>query len=380
MTNTASAWLAYELTQSAFAVGLLMFANQIPILVLGPLGGVLGDRLDRRRLLIGLQVVCLLLSASVAVLVMLGHATFGLLLGVATLRGLVNAAEFPTRQSFIIALVDRKEDLANAIALNSSVFNVARLFGPGLAGALIVWVGAAWCFAVDAASFVAAILALSALRVPAREVPSSGAERSPLRDMRDGIFHVRARPGLLAPLLLVPVMAFSGFAPTILAPVFAREVFSGDARSLGWMLSAVGAGALASGLMLGARRDTVGLEEWVWRGSLLTGFALIGFALAPGLWTGLAFLVANGMGVVLSLAGSNTLLQARVEDGMRGRVMGLFVMGQGLYPIGCLVSGSLASLAGPRWATAILAVVALAAGLVFRSHCLRLRRASCVSS
>lgn len=366
MTNTACAYLAYALTKNVFAVGFLTFANQIPILVLGPLGGVLGDRMDRRRLLVGLQCACLLLSAFTACMLSLDRLTFTMLVSIASLRGLVNAAEFPSRQSFLVNLVEDKADLSNAIALNSSLFNVARLIGPSVAGALIVFAGVTWCFVLDALSFLAAIAGLLALRVPRpglRPTP-----KHPFRELYDGVLHVRDRRGLLGPLFVVPVIAFSGFCTTILAPVFASEEFGGDARSLGWLLSAMGAGALASALLLGWRKSTLGLERWIWQGALLTGVAMCGFACSPSLWLALVFLVANGMGAVLCLAGSNTLLQSRVEDSMRGRVMGLFVMGQGLYPLGSLASGSLASLFGVRGAVFCLALVALAAALGFRAY------------
>lgn len=365
MCNTASAWLAYDFTHSAWAVGVLTFANQIPILLFGPLGGVLGDRLDRRRLLQVLQCLCLLLSGSMAALVALDLATFPLLLTMALLRGMVNAVEFPSRQSFVVALVDDKKDLPNAIAMNSSLFNVARLIGPGLAGALIAFAGPAWCFGLDAASFVAAIFALGLVRVPERAA-STARPRNAFGDLAEGLRHVRHSPNLLAPLSIVPVIAFSGFVATILAPVFAVEVFGGDARSLGSILSALGAGALCSALLLGSRSSVQGLERWVWQGAVLTALSLVGFAFSPSVGVATFFLVANGMGVVLCMAGANTLLQARVGDAMRGRVMGLFVMGQGMYPLGSLAAGALASSLGLRATVCAFAALAFASGLFLR--------------
>lgn len=363
MTNTAISWLAYELSNSIFIAGLLPFASQIPILLLGSLMGVVVDRTDRRRLLIAIQMLCLMLSATMAFATFTHHLSVSLLIGLATLRGLINAIEFPARQSFMVELVESKELLPNAIALNSSLFNVARLIGPSVAGAIMAFAGAAWCFVLDAASFLASGYALLAIQVPARKAQPD--RKHPLHEFLDGLRYVRSHRALQAPLLLVPIVAFSGFAPTVLAPVYARDVFHGDARNLGLMLSAIGAGALASALLLGSRKTHHGLQVWVRNGTLLTGFSLIGFSFAPSMGIALGWLVLNGIGVVLAMAGANTLLQARVEDNMRGRVMGLFVMGQGLYPVGSLCIGSAATHIGTHYTLLCCAAITLSAALLF---------------
>ncbi|MBI5382317.1 MAG: MFS transporter [Opitutae bacterium] len=359
MNTTASAWLAYELSHSAFVVGLVPFANQIPLLLLAPAGGVLGDRWDRRRLLVGLQTACAVLSAGLTAVTLTGHLTVGLLVSIAALRGLINAVEFPTRQSFMVELVGRKDDLANAIALNSSLFNVARLIGPSVAGVLIVTTGAGFCYALDALSFLPVIGTLLALRLPER--PQRAGSSAALEDLRAGWRYAKNSRELWAPLLMVPALALTGFAAPILAPVFARDVFHQDARTLGLMLSAMGIGALGSAIFLGTRTTAAGLSRWIVRGAGLVGLAEAGFAASAWLPLSLVCLVVNGVGTVLVLAGCNTLIQAHVEDDKRGRIMGLFAMGQGMFPVGSLLIGSLAALANARLAVAICAGLTLLA-------------------
>jgi MFS family permease len=350
------------MTRSPFVVGLLAFASQIPLL-LAPLGGLIGDRADKRQMLIRIQAFCALLSAGLALAVFFGHASVAALIAFATVRGFINATEYPTRQSYIIHLVGSKDDLPNAIALNSAMFNVARLIGPSVAGAMIIFSGPAWCFVLDSVSFLGAMVSLMMIRTAV--APPRAESKHPLEELRDGLRYARGHTMLRAPLLLVPIISFSGFAATVLAPVFAKDVFQGDAMMLGILLSAMGVGALASAIGLGSRTSPAGLSRWIERGIVLVAIAQLGFALSTSIIVSTLFLIMNGAGVVLTLAGSNTLIQSQVDDSMRGRVMGLFVMGQGFYPLGGLVIGTLATAYGARWSVAICAVVTLAAGVLF---------------
>ena len=366
MNTTASAWLAYELSHSAFVVGLVPFANQIPLLVLAPAGGVLGDRRDRRALLVAFQVVCTLLSTGLAIVTLTGRVTVAVLVVLAALRGLFNAVEFPTRQSFIVELVERKDDLPNAIALNSSMFNLARLVGPTIAGVLIVAGGPGLCYVLDAVSFLPIIASLLAMRLPARVLRMVASH--PLEELRAGWRYARATPALRASLLVVPMLALSGFAANVLAPVFARDIFHRDARTLGYMLSAMGIGALVSAMFLGTRTSAIGLTRWVARGAILVGLAQVGYAVSGWLPFSLLCLVANGTGTVLVLAGCNTLIQAQVDDDKRGRIMGLFAMGQGMFPVGSLIVGSLAQMVGARFAMAACALMTLATAAIYARY------------
>lgn len=360
MSTTAIAWLAYELSGSAFVLGLLLFASQGPILVLAPAGGVLSDRTNRRRLLLAANIGCALQATGLALVTLTGHVTVNWLLGLALFRGVMNAIEFPSRQSFLVEMIHSREDLPNAIALNSSLFNVARLIGPTIAGALIVARGPAACFVADAFSYLGILGSLLAMRMPAQQ--SSRVLAHPLAELRSGLLYVRQSPALRASLLMVAATSFVGFTANVLAPVFARDVFHGDARVLGQFYSAMAVGALLSAAFLSTRASAAGLGRWVTLGAALVALGMTGFALSTALWLAFACMVVNGTGAVLVMAGNNTLLQAEVQDDKRGRVMGLFTMCQGAFPVGSLAAGAIANLAGPRIAVGIgAAAMAVAA-------------------
>lgn len=371
MTLTASAWLIYELSNNPFYLGFLPFANQLPVLLLGPLGGLLGDRLPRQRLMWWLNCLCAAQAAALAVLTLIGEITVTRLLILVTIRGFINAAEFPTRQAFIVDLVDRKDDLPNAIALNSSLFNAARLVGPAIAGLLIAVSGPGLCYLLDATSYAAILTSILAMRIPRRRRKASDRHNHPLTDLRIGFKYVRNHPSLQASLIMVPMIAFAGFASGTLAPVFARDIYGGDSKMLGIMFSIVGAGALVSAVMLARRPSPEGLPRWIALGAGAIAVGQLGIALSPWLLLTLVCMMATGFGAVLCMAGNNTLIQSQVADDKRSRVMGLFAMGQGMFPLGSLAAGSLAATLGPRWAVAIMALATAVAGWKF----VRTRRA-----
>ncbi len=363
MTLTTSAWLIYELSNDPFLVGFLPFANQIPVLLLAPFGGILGDRLPRQRLMWWLNAFCGLQAAALAILTLTDQITVTRLLLLVTIRGVINAAEFPTRQSFIVDLVDRKEDLPNAIALNSSLFNAARLVGPGIAGILIATVGPGACYLLDATSYAAILTSLLAMRTRPRRRPKKASH--PIADLKAGIRYASTHRSLRPSLLMVPMIAMAGFASSTLAPIFARDVYGGNSTTLGMMFSAVGAGALVSAVLLAKRPSPQGLSKWVAIGAFSIAIGQFGFAFSPSLTIALICLTATGFGTVLAMAGNNTLVQSHVADDKRSRVMGLFAMGQGMFPIGSLTAGAIAAQFGPRPAVATAAVATALAGLYF---------------
>jgi MFS family permease len=363
MSTTAIAWLAYDLSGSAVVLGVLLFASQGPVLFLAPVAGVWGDRANRRRLLLGANIGNAAQATGLALVTLTGHASVLWLLGFALLRGLLNALEFPSRQAFLIEMIGSRTDLPNAIALNSSLFNVARLIGPTLAGLVIVAHGPAACFVIDAFSYTAILAGLLAMRVP--EQRARGTRPHPLAELRAGVRYVAGAPVLRSSLLMVAAAAFVGFTATVLAPVFARDVFHADARVLGKFYSAMGAGALLSAAFLSTRASAAGLGRWVLRGGALVTVGMAGFAVSTSLWFSFACLVLNGMGAVLVMAGNNTLLQAHVDDDKRGRVMGLFVMCQGTFPLGSLAAGAIAGAVGPRIAVGLGAAVMVVATWAF---------------
>lgn len=361
MATTASMWLAYRLTEDPLYVGLIGFASQIPLLFMSPFTSVIGDRVDRRKLLVGLQVFSLLQVATLAVVTLTGVVTVNIMIALAALQGIINAFEFPVRQSFVVEMVNDKEDLPNALALNSSMFNIARLIGPTVAGILIeVW-SEGVCYAINAVSYLAVIYSL--LRMVLKPRVRSATRTRPGEDFRNGLRYVSNDWRLLRPLLLVGVVAFAGFGAHTLAPVFAKTVFAGEASLLGRFYAIVGAGALCSAVVMGTRSSPSTLRPWVVRGTFLgTGGTLI-IALSQQLWLTYVGYFICGMAVVLVMVGCNTLIQSRVEDDKRSRVMGLFVMATGMAPIGQLFTGFAASHFGPRAAllmcTLILAIAAL---------------------
>jgi MFS family permease len=355
MSTTALSWLGYELSDSAFVLGLLACATQLPVVLFGPMAGVWADRGNRRHLLLAVNIGCGIQASTLAVMAYTNNATVSGLLLLALLRGCLNAIEYPTRQSFLPEMLGSKRDLPNAIALNSSMFQVSRLIGPTIAGFIIVARGPGLCFVLDAASCVPILGSLLAMQLPPRTARKLNPH--PIAELRSGLRYAWGRPAVRSSLLMVAASALVGFASTVLAPVFVRDVFHADARILGQFYAAMGVGALGSALFLTTRKSAAGLGVWISRGAILIVIGLTGYAVSPSIWISSLALAVNGMGTVLVMAGNNTLLQEQIDDDKRGLVMGLFVMAQGVYPLGALVVGAIANSAGPRIAIGICAAV-----------------------
>jgi len=363
MTTTAALWLVYQLSGDPWHVGLVGFASQIPVLVLAPFAGVWIDRRDALRLVRLTQVLAMLQSAALAGLTLTGHMTVSLLISLSFVQGLINALDWPARQTLTYPLAGDRALLENVIVLNSITFNLARLIGPAVAGFVIAAVGPGWCFAIDAISYVAVLVALAGVRLP--PAVSRVSEATPLADLREGVRYALHHPALRRVLLMVPVIGLVGFSHSILAPVFAKTIYLGDARTLGFLMSATGIGALFAGLSLTLRTSPTGLERIVALGAAIGGAGLAGIALASSFAIALPCFAAAGAGGVLVMASSNTLLQAAVDHDKRGRVMSLFAMGQSLFPLGCLLTGAAASAFGAPLAIAVCGAICLAAAAVF---------------
>jgi MFS family permease len=351
MTLTASLWLAYHLQKSAFLLGLVGFAGQAPIFFLSPIAGVWVDRVDKRRLLLLTQLLSLLQSGALAVMTLTGIINIWTLIALNIVQGVINAFDLPARQSFVIQLVDRREDLGNAIALNSSMFNLARLLGPAFGGLLIAAVGVGYCYMADSISYVAVIISLWRIRPRLAINPQVVVERvrgfgRSLGELRDGIAYAFGFSPIGNVILLVAATAFTGFAAPVLLPILARDVFGGDARTLGWLMSASGVGALGGALYLSTRVTVRGLGDVITLGGIAMGAGLIGCAFCRTIEPAAACLVAS----------SNTIVQTVTEDDKRGRVMSLFAMAfTGTTPLGNLAIGALAGgRFGVRW-TLVLA-------------------------
>jgi MFS family permease len=371
MQSVAQAWLAYRLTGSAALLGIVGFAGQIPTLLFSPAGGLVADRFARRRVLLGTQAASMALALALATLTLSGEVTIGWILVFAALNGVVNAIDIPTRQAFAVDMVGR-EDLINAIALNSSIFNGARVIGPALAGMLVAKVGEGWCFLLNGVSYVAVLASLAAMRLaPRAAAPLHG---SAFARVREGFaFVTRARP-VRALLLLLGLVSLSGMPYAVLMPVFTREILGGGARELGILMGFSGAGALAGAVVLAARRSTRGLGGFVALSAGGLGVALAAFAFSRSFWLSAALLVPVGFFMMSEMASSNTLIQSLVPDAMRGRVMSLYaMMFMGMAPLGALLAGTLAARIGAPATVAGGGAICLAGALVFARRLPHLR-------
>ncbi len=343
MQSVAQAWLVYSLTKSSFQLGAVGFAGQIPVLLIAPFGGIAADRSNRQRLVIATQTASMILAAVLAWLTLSHLVQVWHIFVLAALLGVVNAFDIPGRQSFLVDMVG-KEDLMNAIALNSSMFNSARVIGPAVAGILVAKIGEGWCFAANALSYVAVIIGLFMMKVQcARRAGSS----SPLADIAEGFRWVNHTKVIRALLLLLGLVSLVGMPYTILMPIFADTILHGGARGLGILMGATGVGALLGALTLASKSGVKGLGRWVAMSCGGFGASLVLFSFSRHFALSAALLLPAGYSVMLQMACSNTLIQTMVPDHLRGRVMALYsVMFMGMAPFGALFGGALASRLG----------------------------------
>lgn len=364
MTRVATGWLVYRLTGSSILLGTVSFAGQAPTFFLAPLAGVLVDRWDRHRTLVVTQILSMLQSFAIAGLALTGLITVWHLVALAVVQGVVNAFDMPARQSFLVEMVDNREDLPNAIALNSSMVNAARLVGPALAGIVISAVGEAWCFMVDGISYIAVIFSLLLMRTT-RRAPAK--VREAVGDqLREGWSYVSQSVPIRSILLLLALVSLAGMPYTVLMPVIASEVLHGGPNTLGTLMAASGLGALAGAIGLAMRRTVLGLGMRIVICSGLFGVSLVAFGWSTHLWLSLLIMPVLGFTMMQQMAASNTILQTIVEDQKRGRVMSFFSMAfQGMAPFGSLMAGTMAAKIGTRWTLAFSGILCLAASLWF---------------
>lgn len=346
ITTTATNWLVYRLTGSAFLLGVVGFAGQFPAFVLGPFAGIVVDRWDRHRLLVLTQTISMAQSFALAVLVLSGRITLGWIIGLSVVQGLVNAFDMPARQAFLLTMIENRDDLGNAIALNSSMVNLARLIGPSIAGVVIAATSEGWCFLIDGVSYVAVIVALLRMRI-ARAAAAPVVRPSALQQFREGLVYAFGFRPIRSIILLLAIVSLVGVPYSVLMPVFASEVFHGGPHTLGLLMTSSGCGALLGALWLARRRSVVGLGRVIPTASALFGIGLIGFSFAHNLWVAIPCLTVAGFGFMTQMASSNTVIQTIVDDEMRGRVMGFYMMAfLGTAPFGSLIAGWLSSRIG----------------------------------
>ena len=364
MSQTASLWLVYHLSSSPLLLGMVGFASQMPIFFLAPIAGVVVDRLNRHRLLIITQVLSMLQSFALAALTLTHRISPAWLIFLSLVQGAINGLDMPTRQALVINFVSRREHLSNAIALNSSIFNLARLVGPAIGGFVVAGLGAGMCYLIDGFSYGAVIVSLFLMRLnlpPRREKV-----RHPIIEMREGFASAFQFRPMRVLMIMVAVISAVGFSYSVLTPIFARDVFAGDARVLGYLMSASGVGALIAAIYLGYRTTIRGLGTVVACGAALMGTGLIGFACSRTLALSLICLGIVGMGGVLTMASSNTLVQSFADEERRGRVMSIFTMAfTGTMPLGNLLVGWIAGFAGPGVALVGGGTICVVTALIF---------------
>ena len=363
MQRVAQSWLVYRLTGSAWWLGMIGFAGQIPVFVLALVGGVLADRYHRYRLILVTQTLAMIQALVLAGLTLSGHVTVSALLALALLLGLINALDMPARQSFVVELVGR-EDLMNAIALNSSVVNSARIVGPALAGVLVAWLGEGLCFLLNGLSYVAVLVGL--LRMRLHDSPAQRPSGSPLTHLQEGFAYVRGTRPVRALLLLLAFVSLCGFPYMVLMPIFADRILGGGPRTLGILLGAAGVGALGGALALAARRQVQGLGRIVALSVATTGVMLLLFSFSRTLLLSTIFVALVGCALMLQMAASNTLLQTMVVDRLRGRVMSFYSLSLlGMAPFGSLAAGVVATHIGAPDTVAVGGALCLLAAFLF---------------
>ena len=360
MTRLATAWLVYRLTHSALLLGVVSFSGQIVSFLLGPFAAVWVERLERRRLLVVTQACAALQSLSLAALTLTHLITLPEIIGLMMFQGLVNAFDMPGRQSFLVQMVDDRGDLANAIAINSSMVNGARLIGPAIGGLIIAGFGEGYCFLIDGLSYFAVIASLIAMRLPAltgRGQPGT----SLLEELREGWNYVSASLPVRTVLIVLALTCLLGWPYSVLLPVFAGSVLHGGAHTLGWLTAASGVGAFTSALALAMRKSIKGLTRALQAAIALLGVGLIFFGLSHVLWLSLALMVVVGFGLIQAAAVCNTIIQSLVPDDMRARVMGYYTMAfVGAAPFGSLAAGALAQHIGAPHTVMLTGVLCIA--------------------
>ena len=363
MQNIAQAWLVYRLTGSSLLLGIVGFAGQIPIFLFAPIGGLAADRWNRHHVVIGTQVASMILAFILAALTLFHVVQVWEIVVLAALLGVVNAFDVPARQSFLIEMVVR-EDLMNAIALNSSMFNGARVIGPAIAGILVARIGEGWCFFANAVSYIAVIIGLLMMKLGPLRTASK--DSSPFEHIAEGFRFVQRTKPILALVLLIGLASLVAVPYSVLMPIFADRVVHSGAHGLGILMGATGIGALLGALTLAIRRGVQGLGRVVGLSAGGFGVSLILFAFSRSLWLSVALLVPVGYGVMLQMSSSNTLIQAMVPDELRGRAMAMYtMMFMGMAPVGSLFAGALADKIGAPWTVAIGGLGAIAGAAVF---------------
>ncbi len=375
LTQVATSWLVYRITHSTLMLGLVTFAGQIPAFALAPFAGVLVDRWNLHKTLVVTQTLAMVQSFLLAFFTLSGTITVWHILGLYVFQGLINAVDIPARQSFVVQMVESREDLSNAIALNSSMVNMARLIGPSLAGVIIAASNEGICFLVDGISYIGVIIALLAMRIVRKK--EDRPRKHVLLDLKEGVKYAFGFAPLRWPLLLLALVSLVGAPYSVLMPVFATDVLHGGPKTLGFLMAASGIGALCGALRLASRRTVVGLGRWIAIAAMGFGVSLIVFSNSRFLPLSIVMMAILGFCMITTMASVNTVLQTITEDWMRGRVMSLFTMCfMGMMPLGSLIAGELArpDRLGPTWTVTAGGIACIFGGIFFAQALPEIRR------
>jgi len=359
----AQSWLVYRLTDSVFLLGVVGFSTQIPTFLMAPFAGVIVDQKNRHHILVITQTLAAIQALILAILVLTDmiHVWHIVVLGV--ILGLINAFDMPARQSLVVEMIEHREDLGNAIALNSTMVNGARLIGPTIAGIVIAAVGEGLCFLMNAGSFLAVIFALLAMKL--KPQPIKKRQGSHFTEFKEGFKYAFGFPPIRGILLLIALISIMGMPYAVLMPVFARDILHGGPHTLGFLMGSVGVGALAGALYLASRKTVVGLGKVIAVSAAIFGIGLVAFSFSRQLWLSMSLLFFVGMGFMMQMAASNTVLQTLVDDDKRGRVMSFYAMSFfGMVPLGSFLAGSLGSKIGTP-ATVMIGGICIALGTLF---------------
>jgi MFS family permease len=366
-------WLVYRLTGSALLLGVVGFAGQIPALLLAPFAGVLTDRWNRYRILITTQVLAMIQALVLALLFFVGTIQVWHVVLLGIFIGFINAFDMPARQAFVVEMVDKKEDLGNAIALNSLMVNGARLLGPSIAGVLIAAMGEGICFLLNGLSYLFVIASLLMMKVTPRKIKAQ--DTRVWQGLKEGFAYAFGFAPIRNIILLLAVVSLMGMPYTVLMPVFAKEILHGGSHTFGFLMGASGIGALLGALYLASRRSVLGLGKIIPLSAAIFGFGLIAFSFSRIFVLSLGLILIAGLGMMMQMAGSNTIIQTIVEDDKRGRVMSFYTMAFiGTAPFGSLLAGGLANSIGAPHTLIFGGLLCIIGAVIFATRLPKLKK------
>lgn len=364
MQRIAISWLVYRLTNSVFLLGFVGFATQMPTFLMGPIAGVVADRWNRYHIMIITQILAMTQALIFAFLVLTNLIEVWHIIVLGAVLGVINSFDTPSRQALVVDMIEDREDLGNAIALNSSMVNSARLIGPSIAGVLIAAFGEGICFLINGLSYIAVIAALLAMRL--NILDNRRAAKSVFSHFKEGFGYAFGFPPIRSVLILIALISLMGMPYTVLMPIFAKDILGGGANTLGFLMASAGAGALTGAIYLASRKSVLGLGRVVPLAAAVFGIGLIFFSMSRVVWLSMGLLFFTGMGMMVQMAASNTILQTIVDDDKRGRVMSFYAMSFfGMVPLGNLLAGSVASKIGAPWTLVIGGVTCMTGAAIY---------------